>query len=269
MSLVSINATNWINSHVGTITDIDGAAGIQCVDLYKTFLRDIGYPNPTRPIGGDGYADNIWYNRNALGLAPYFDFVTGQCKKGDIVIWAKGAAECPYSHVAMFVNDDPSNPARGVFLGANQVTPHSRGVLTSLSMSGSLGALRYKGFTSTSSNPAPTPGPSSKCDQILSPGSKVTFEPKLKVDGVKGDWIHCNTVSPDPKAYLPAGPLKETSAADGNCDQILHVGSEFTYPGTYSVDGLAKDKYGQWIAHLKEIDCYVRPACLIEVAEGR
>lgn len=153
MSLVKINPTNWINSHIGTIYDIDGVAGIQCVDLYKIFLKDIGYPNPTRPIGGDGYADQIWYRRDALGLAPYFDYITGTLKEGDIVLWAKGAMECPSSHVAMFVKDDPSDPAnRGIFLGSNQGTAHSTGVLTSISCSGALGALRYKGFTT---NPTP------------------------------------------------------------------------------------------------------------------
>ncbi len=91
MSLVKINPTNWINSHIGTIYDIDGVAGIQCVDLYKIFLKDIGYPNPTRPIGGDGYADQIWYRRDALGLSPYFEYITGTLKEGDIVLWAKGS----------------------------------------------------------------------------------------------------------------------------------------------------------------------------------
>lgn len=44
--------------------DVDGVAGIQCVDLFKEFLRIIGCPAYKSPIGGDGYADNIWYNRS-------------------------------------------------------------------------------------------------------------------------------------------------------------------------------------------------------------
>ena len=129
-----------------------------------------------------------------------------------------------------------------------------------------------EGFKLKKATPAPKPVPSTPSntpDQILSIDSKVKFESRLKVDGIRGDDIHCNTVSPDPKAYLPAGPLNETTAADGKKDQILHIGAEFTYPGTYTVDKLSKDQYGQWIVRLKELNCYVRPSCLIEVAEGR
>lgn len=147
MALVKINPTQWINSHIGTIYDIDGAFGIQCVDLMKIFLKDIGYPNPTRAIGGDGYADQLWYRRDALGYAPYFEYITGTLKEGDITLWAKGSPECPYSHIAMFVKDDPNDPNRGIFLGSNQGSAHSPGVLTSISCTGALGALRYKGFT--------------------------------------------------------------------------------------------------------------------------
>lgn len=260
-----INPMDWINSHKGQIYDIDGVAGVQCVDLYKVFLKDIGYPNPTRAIGGDGYADNIWYRRNELGLSKYFDFVQGQCKTGDIVLWKKGAAECPSSHVAMFVNDDPANPARGIFLGSNQGYAHSKGVLTSISMSGSLGALRYKGFTkatSVVSKPVQkTP------DQILTPESKVKFDGKFIVEGVRGDWVYNTVVG----GGLPAGPLYEDSARDGKKDQILHVGATFTYPGTFTVKYVTVgDGYkGQGTAYLKELGCKINCAALTEVQEGR
>lgn len=141
-----INPTEWINNHLGKIYDIDGAFGIQCVDLFKIFLKEIGFPNPAQPLGGSGYADEIWYQREKY--KDYFTFHTGEIRPGDIVIWAKGAAECPSSHVAMFVKDDPANPSRGIFLGSNQGYEHSNGNLVSISLSGSLGHLRYKGFTS-------------------------------------------------------------------------------------------------------------------------
>lgn len=143
--MVEINPVEWINKYEGKIFDIDGVYGIQCVDLFKILLRDIGFPNPAGPIGGDGYADNIWYLKEKYGT--YFDFVQGDCEVGDIVLWRKGAKECPSSHVAMFVKDDPNDNSRGIFFGSNQGYAHSPGVFTSLSMSGSLGALRYKGFT--------------------------------------------------------------------------------------------------------------------------
>lgn len=145
MALKKLNPNEWIKQHEGKIYDIDGVYGIQCVDLFKILLKDIGYPNPAGPIGGDGYADNIWYERSKY--RDYFTFHQGEMKPGDIVIWAKGSPDCPSSHVAMYVKDDPANPARGIFFGSNQAYAHSPGVYQSLSMAGSLGSLRYKGWT--------------------------------------------------------------------------------------------------------------------------
>lgn len=144
-SLKKINPRQWIDNHIGKIYDFDGVYGVQCVDLYKMFLNDIGYPNPKGPIGGDGWAQSIWYNRSQLGLGKYFEFIQGELKIGDIVIWAKGAKECPDSHVAMYV-DDADGVNRGLIFGSNQGTAHSTGMIMSLSCDGSLGALRYKGF---------------------------------------------------------------------------------------------------------------------------
>lgn len=157
-NFVKINPTEWINSHLGKIYDIDGVAGIQCVDLYKIFLKDIGYPNPTRPIGGDGYADYIWYNRDALGLSKYFDYVQGELKVGDIVIWAKNSPDCPSSHVAMYAGD-AEGMNRGLIFGSNQGTPHSAGNIMVLSCDGAIGALRYKGYSTGPLDPLKKPTP--------------------------------------------------------------------------------------------------------------
>lgn len=146
MNLPKIDPNEWIESHVGRIWDIDGAYGVQCVDLYKIFLKDIGYPNYNGPIGGDGWAHSIWYNREALGLGKYFDFIQGPLKVGDIVIWGKGSSECPDSHVAMYAGD-AEGVNRALIFGSNQGTPHSAGNILNLSCTGALGALRYKGFT--------------------------------------------------------------------------------------------------------------------------
>ena len=146
-TLKKIIPEKWIEEHVGKIWDIDGVAGVQCVDLYKIFLADIGYPDPTRAIGGDGYADNIWYNRHQLGLAEYFEFVQGDLEIGDIVIWSKGAQECPASHVAMYAGE-AGGLNRGLIFGSNQGKEHSPGNIMDISCDGTLGALRYKGFAS-------------------------------------------------------------------------------------------------------------------------
>ncbi|WP_283650872.1 GH25 family lysozyme [Ileibacterium valens] len=202
MALKAINPNEWIDSHEGKIYDIDGAYGVQCVDLFKIFLKDIGYPAPTEPLGGDGYAHQIWYGRQKY--SKYFDFVTGKLKKGDILIWPKGHHECPDSHVAMFVGDSPRGGNRGIFLGANQGYAHSPGVLTDISCSGSLGALRYKGFTDKSSTqPANKPiaengtvrvlkgheinlragGPKGRVVGQLKEGDELTYDHKVVTNG--------------------------------------------------------------------------------------
>lgn len=143
-----INPTEWMNNHIGKVYDIDRVAGLQCVDLYKMFLKDIDYPNPTRPIGGDGWAHSIWYNKDALGLSEYFDYIQGTLKPGDIVIWGKNSKDCPYSHVAMYYGD-AEGANRGLIFGANQGKDQT-GNIMALSCDGTLGALRYKGFISGS-----------------------------------------------------------------------------------------------------------------------
>lgn len=119
----------------GKSIDIDGVAGAQCVDLWKMCLKTVGYPDPTRPIGGDGYADNIWYRRDALGYGTYFDYINpGSQQYGDFAIWSKGG-DTPYSHVAMFVGGSS-------FLGQNQPYPHCN--VASIGMGNILGYMRVK-----------------------------------------------------------------------------------------------------------------------------
>ena len=119
----------------GKSIDIDGVAGAQCVDLWKMCLKTVGYPNPTRPIGGDGYAEWIWYNRDVLGYGPYFDYITpGNQQYGDFAVWSKGG-DTPYSHVAMYVGGSS-------FFGQNQPYPHCD--VANIGMGNILGYLRVK-----------------------------------------------------------------------------------------------------------------------------
>lgn len=66
-------------------------------------LQTLNYPDPTRAIGGDGYADYIWYNRDELGYSQYFDYVDTP-QFGDWCIFGRGG-DTPASHVAMYVSD--------------------------------------------------------------------------------------------------------------------------------------------------------------------
>lgn len=131
--------------------DIDGVAGIQCVDLFKEFLRIIGCPTYASPIGGDGYADNIWYNRSRW--AQWFDFVpAGQFRDGDIVLFPhrkRGGKTHPLSHICFYYG--------GQQFGTNQHDAKigRRACDKPCDWSDALGALRYKYWETTTNMTIP------------------------------------------------------------------------------------------------------------------
>lgn len=93
--------------------DFDKAAGTQCVDGFKCFLRWIGAPVIAT---GTGWADGYWFNRHTNGLSDNFEFIDNvkDFRVGDWVIWVgkdtpkpKGShytpsKSHPKSHVSMY-----------------------------------------------------------------------------------------------------------------------------------------------------------------------
>lgn len=126
--------------YYGWGTDVDGVAGIQCVDLAKEFFRIVGVPNYPEPIGGDGYADNIWYNRQKW--AKWFDFIKpGHFRDGDLVLFPhakRGGKTHKSSHVCFFYSPD-------IEFGTNQSISR-RACDKRTNYSDALGALRWKGW---------------------------------------------------------------------------------------------------------------------------
>lgn len=125
--------------YMGWGKDVDGVAGIQCVDLFKEFLRIIGVPNWSAPIGGDGYADNIWYNRSrwAQWLTPVS---RGQFQDGDIVLFPhrrRGGTTHPNSHVCFWYS--------GKEFGTNQ-SASRKACDKATNWTDALGGLRWKGW---------------------------------------------------------------------------------------------------------------------------
>lgn len=121
--------------------DVDGVAGIQCVDLFKEFLRIIGVPTWSAPIGGDGYADNIWYNRSRWSkwLTPVS---RGQFHDGDIVLFPharRGGVTHPISHVCFYFG--------GKEFGTNQ-SASRKACDKATKWTDALGGLRWKGWGS-------------------------------------------------------------------------------------------------------------------------
>lgn len=129
----------FMNEWNGKSIDMDGVAGYQCVDLWKKCLEIIGYPNPSRAIGGDGYASSIWYNREYLGYSSYFDYPSTP-QFGDWAIFNKSGST-PYSHVAMFVSDNGNGTYQ--FFGQNQGASYCN--VIALPYSNVLGWFRVKG----------------------------------------------------------------------------------------------------------------------------
>jgi hypothetical protein len=133
------------SNYYGWGIDVDGVAGIQCVDFFKEFLRIIGCPTYKAPIGGDGYADNIWYNRSRWN--QWFTFIpAGQFQDGDIVLFPhrkRGGKTHPLSHICFYYG--------GKQFGTNQHDTKlgRRACDKPCNWSDALGALRYKFWETT------------------------------------------------------------------------------------------------------------------------
>lgn len=137
---------NWlpqefIDMYNGRSIDMDGVPSeqiYQCVDVWKKALEIVGYPDPSRPLGGDGYAWEIWKRKTELGYDTYFDYPSVP-EFGDFAIFSK-MGETPDSHVAMFVSDNGNGTAQ--FFGQNQPYPYCN--IKAIETTNILGYLRVK-----------------------------------------------------------------------------------------------------------------------------
>lgn len=127
--------------------DIDGAAGYQCVDVFKQLCVDLGMKDGAKSIGGDGFAHQIWYRRKELGYIKYFiEVPKDQIKYGDVVVFSMGG-ETPLSHVGICVG---YNSGKMLVFGQNQdglTRPGiegSAGNIKEVSTVSLLGGLRIK-----------------------------------------------------------------------------------------------------------------------------
>lgn len=137
---VFITPKQFVEAYTGWGKDVDGAAGIQCVDLAKEHKRIAGDPNWKDAIGGDGYADNIWYNRDRW--TEWYEVINKNdgFKDGDMVIFPhakRGGWTHPSSHVCFYY--------QGKEFGTNQGQKPACLKLTD--WSDALGALRWKAWS--------------------------------------------------------------------------------------------------------------------------
>lgn len=178
-----VGSGNWspqsfIDEYNGQRIEMDGvpvAQPYQCVDAFKKCLEIIGYPNPSRAIGGDGYAWNIWFNRQSLGYDAYFDYPSTP-QFGDWAVFNK-AGDTPDSHVAMFVSDNGNGTAQ--FFGQNQPQPYC--TVTSISTANILGWLRVKPeFWQGTYNPESGNGVKNITDEDRIKCAKAVYDATIK-----------------------------------------------------------------------------------------
>ena len=94
---------DFISRTKGMSVDYDHACGVQCVDGIKYF-NSLIYGKADFTCGECGYAYGLWTNYGSNGVEKYFDKSTfAEVQQGDWIIWSWGSKDCPYSHVAMFV----------------------------------------------------------------------------------------------------------------------------------------------------------------------
>ena len=135
-----MTAKEFYNKHNGRAVDVDGTAGIQCVDLFDARIKKDYRISNYNCTGG--YASGLWIYRKSKPYYSKFKEVSiNSLQNGDWVFWAKGSKPCPKSHVAMYYN--------GKFFGQNQGQKAAR--LINISTSGVLGVLRPKMYVKRAS----------------------------------------------------------------------------------------------------------------------
>jgi LysM repeat protein len=88
--------TTWL----GKTIDVDGVAGVQCVDLIKKYILD-GFGIPVQPMG-DAIA---WWQSPKTVLLSKFDKIASQTpQKGDIVI-LHGLAGNKFGHIVLCIDN--------------------------------------------------------------------------------------------------------------------------------------------------------------------
>ena len=168
----------FMDEYMGQKVEMDEAPveqPYQCVDLFKKCLEIIGYPDPSRAIGGDGFAWNIWFNRDYLGYDDYFDYPSTP-QFGDWAIFDK-AGSTPDSHVAMFVSSNNDNTAQ--FFGQNQPDPYC--TVTGIETTNILGWMRVKEeFWSGTYNPESGNGVKNITDEDRIKCAKAVYDATIK-----------------------------------------------------------------------------------------
>ncbi len=133
MEVMACDVIRFYNKYINKGSDIDKSSGLQCVDLFKIFCRDVFSTYWATP---NGCADGYWMYKNRW--TDKFDAITGykNYRNGDWVIWMSGSSSCPLSHIGMYLD----GKIFGMRQGDNRLACVKR-----IDVTCSAGALRWKG----------------------------------------------------------------------------------------------------------------------------
>lgn len=137
----------FVQAFNGKTVDFDGAYGVQCVDGFKEGCVYIDIPPQPCP---NNWAESYWTCKNADGSInqntkawqeKYFNLIEDyrQFRDGDWVIWPRGCASHPSSHVAMYYN--------GQEFGERQYENNRAFCLKDTDFTDASGALRPKAWS--------------------------------------------------------------------------------------------------------------------------
>ena len=91
----------FINKHIKTKVDFDGAFGAQCVDLFRQYCKDVLNIPHTGAVEG---AKDLILRYNSLPLEIKYFLLTSYGVCGDIVVYNSTKIN-PYGHVAIYISD--------------------------------------------------------------------------------------------------------------------------------------------------------------------
>lgn len=101
-----MNLIEFINKHIKTKVDFDGAFGAQCVDLFRQYCKDVFNIGHTGAVEG---AKDLYLNyENMPEEIKHFVKIEKYFLPGDVLVWNKSLTN-KYGHVAILVYEMADN----------------------------------------------------------------------------------------------------------------------------------------------------------------
>lgn len=100
-----MNLNDFVEKYSGKKIDFDGVYGVQCVDLFRQYCKDVlNIPEHTGSCSSSGGAKDLFLDYNKMPLEKKY-FVKSSSSRyiqGDILIWNETQTN-KYGHVAIYL----------------------------------------------------------------------------------------------------------------------------------------------------------------------